>query len=105
MRNAVEAMEGMEKRELTVATAALPDGMVEVAVADTGPGISGEIAGQLFRPFITTKPHGNGLGLSICRSILWEVDGTIAIRSEAGTGTRVDIALPEAAGQPQPQQV
>jgi signal transduction histidine kinase len=56
-------------------------------------------------PFFTTKPRGNGLGLSICRSILWEVDGTIAIRSDPGKGTRIDMALPQAAAQSQPQHV
>ena len=78
---------------------------VEIAVSDSGCGIPKEHLPRVTEPFFTTKAHGNGLGLSICRSILWEVDGTIAIRSEAGAGTRVDIALPEAAGQPQPQDV
>jgi two-component system, NtrC family, sensor kinase len=76
---------------------------VEITVSDSGCGIAKEHLPLVTEPFFTTKPHGNGLGLSICRSILWEVDGTITIRSEAGSGTRVDIALPQAAGQPQPQ--
>ena len=41
----------------------------------------------MLEPFFTTKPHGNGLGLSICRTVLWEVDGTLTIRSEPGNGT------------------
>jgi signal transduction histidine kinase len=76
---------------------------VEITVSDSGCGIAKEHLPLVSEPFFTTKPHGNGLGLSICRSILWEADGTITIRSEAGSGTRVDIALPQAAAQPQPQ--
>ena len=39
---------------------------------------------RVLEPFFTTKPHGNGLGLSICRSVLWEVDGTLTIHSQPG---------------------
>ena len=76
---------------------------VEIAVSDSGCGIPEEHLPRVIEPFFTTKAHGNGLGLSICRSFLWEVDGTIAIRSEAGRGTRVDIALPQAVGHAQAQ--
>ena len=76
---------------------------VAIAVEDSGCGIPPEDLPRVLEPFFTTKANGSGLGLSICRSILWEVDGTISIRSQAGMGTRVDIALPEAAPQPQPQ--
>jgi two-component system, NtrC family, sensor kinase len=78
---------------------------VEIAVSDSGCGIPAEHLPRVTEPFFTTKPRGNGLGLSICRSILWEVDGTITIRSEAGKGTRVDMALPQAAGHAQPQHI
>jgi signal transduction histidine kinase len=79
------------------------DHHVEIAVSDSGCGIPKEHLPRVTEPFFTTKAHGNGLGLSICRSILWEVDGTIAIRSEQDKGTCVDIALPEAVAQSQPQ--
>src|SRR5262249_11681368 len=69
VRNAVEAMEASEHRELAVATRAA-DGAVEIIVSDTGPGIAPEIATRLFQPFVTSKPTGLGLGLSICREIL-----------------------------------
>ncbi len=74
---------------------------VEIAVVDSGCGIPAEHLPRVLEPFFTTKAHGNGLGLSICRSVLWEVDGTITIRSQVDKGTRVEIALPEAAAQPQ----
>jgi len=51
----------------------------------------------VLEPFYTTKPHGNGLGLSICRTLLWEVEGTLTIRSEPGNGTHVIVLVPQAA--------
>ena len=47
-------------------------------------------------PFFTTKPDGSGLGLSICRSILWEIGGKLTIDSDPDRGTQVDIAVPRA---------
>jgi signal transduction histidine kinase len=76
------------------------DHIVEIDIADTGCGIPREQLPRVLEPFFTTKPHGNGLGLSICRSVLWEVDGTITIQSEAGNGTRVHVRIPPAATQP-----
>ncbi len=70
IRNAIEAMEDTPRRELTVSSAPLEGNMVAVRVADTGPGISPEVAPQLFRAFCTTKDHGMGIGLSICRTII-----------------------------------
>jgi two-component system sensor kinase FixL len=70
MRNAIEAMAVSPKRELTLTTAPRDGGMVEIAVADTGPGLAEEVARQLFQPFVTTKRHGMGVGLSISRTIV-----------------------------------
>jgi signal transduction histidine kinase len=72
------------------------DSVVEVSIEDTGSGISPQDLPRVMEPFFTTKAHGNGLGLSICRSILWEVGGVLSIQSEAGRGTRVDIVVPQA---------
>ena len=57
VRNAVEAMETSETRELTISTHAAA-GAVEIAVADTGPGIAPEAAERLFQPFVTSKGRG-----------------------------------------------
>jgi signal transduction histidine kinase len=65
-----------------------------ITVADTGCGISPENLSRVFEPFFTTKVNGNGLGLSICRSILWEVGGTLSLQSEPRNGTRVQITVP-----------
>lgn len=93
IRNAIEAMEG-ERRELVVSTRALPaEGLVEIRVSDTGPGIAPEIAAQLFQPFITTKPHGMGVGLSICRTIVESHGGKISVESEPGRGATFRFTL------------
>jgi two-component system, NtrC family, sensor kinase len=73
--------------------------VVEISIADSGCGIAAENLARVLEPFFTTKPHGNGLGLSICRSVLWEVDGTLAIHSEPGNGTRVHVGVPQVVAQ------
>lgn len=77
MRNAVEAMQGAPRRELQVTTVARGDGMAEVSVIDTGPGLAPEVSALLFQPFVTTKKHGMGVGLSICRTIVESHGGHI----------------------------
>jgi two-component system sensor kinase FixL len=93
VRNAVEAMEACKQRALVVATRAA-NGAVEITVSDTGPGIAPEIAARLFQPFVTTKPTGLGLGLSICREIVEAHEGQLtAAPGEAG-GTVFTMRLP-----------
>jgi two-component system, NtrC family, sensor kinase len=71
-------------------------GLVEIAIADTGCGIRAEDLQRVLEPFFTTKAQGSGLGLSICRSVLWEVDGTLTIQSTPGRGTDVRVRVPAA---------
>jgi two-component system, LuxR family, sensor kinase FixL len=94
MRNALEAMEETERRELVVATAPAHDDLVAISVADTGSGISPEITGQLFQPFITTKRHGMGVGLSISRTIVEAHGGSITPQPNPGGGTVFTLTLP-----------
>src|SRR5262245_3966680 len=84
-------------------TAAASDNGVEILIADTGSGIPAENLTRVLEPFFTTKPQGSGLGLSICRSVLWEVDGTLNITSEPGQGTTVQVQVPLAVAQPHAQ--
>jgi len=72
------------------------DRQVEISIADSGCGIPAENLPRVLEPFFTTKEKGNGLGLSICRSIVWEVDGTLTIHSETGGGTNVRVLVPAA---------
>jgi len=69
---------------------------VEVRIADTGAGISPEELKRIHEPFYTTKQEGFGLGLAICRSILWESDGDMTVDSHPGRGTTVVVSLPVA---------
>jgi two-component system sensor kinase FixL len=77
MRNAIEAMAACPVRDLKVATRLRPDGLIEVTVEDTGPGIADEVREQLFTAFKSTKADGMGLGLSICRTIIEAHGGRI----------------------------
>ena len=70
---------------------------LRVEVRDTGCGISQENLKRIFNPFFTTKDKGTGLGLSIVRKIIEGHKGTIAIESQEGKGTRVEISLPRRA--------
>jgi two-component system sensor kinase FixL len=97
VRNAVEAMEEVERRELVISTRAIPDQeMVEITVADTGPGIAPELAGGLFQPFFSTKKTGMGLGLSICREIIEAHHGRLTGGSRASGGAVFRLILPSA---------
>jgi signal transduction histidine kinase len=76
------------------------DEAVEIVVTDTGCGIAADDLPRVLEPFFTTKPNGNGLGLSICRSVLWEAEGTLTIHSEPGRGTEVRVVVPVAVARP-----
>ncbi len=94
IRNAIEAMQDAPVRELSVTTRALPDEhLVEIAVSDTGTGLSEEVRNRLFEPFVTTKQHGMGVGLSICRTIVAAHGGRIWAETEAGAGTTFHFTL------------
>ncbi|PYD77966.1 PAS domain-containing sensor histidine kinase [Komagataeibacter oboediens] len=93
IRNAVEAMEDCDERRLVVAVDAF-EGMARIRVTDTGPGVSPEIAGRLFESFSTTKDHGMGVGLSICRTIVEAHGGRIGAQRERGGGMCFLFTLP-----------
>jgi two-component system sensor kinase FixL len=94
MRNGMEAMRDSETRLLTVRTAPSGQDEVSVEVSDTGPGISEEIAPQLFRPFVTTKAGGMGIGLSISKRIVEAHGGMIEVRRNSHGGATFRFTLP-----------
>jgi signal transduction histidine kinase len=67
---------------------------IHLVVTDTGMGIPPEHLPRVCEPFFSTKPQGNGLGLSICRSIVWQLQGKLEIDSVSGEGTRVSVLIP-----------
>ncbi|OLN22406.1 hypothetical protein BTO30_09990 [Domibacillus antri] len=90
-KNAFEAMPGGGQLTLTVIQDAQ---RCLLTVSDTGRGIRPEEKEQLFKPFYTSKEHGTGLGLVVCRRIVESFGGTIWIDSDFGSGTRVHISFP-----------
>ena len=96
LRNAAEAMAESPKRELTLSTNTIDDTAVEISVADTGPGISDEVAKRLFEPFVTTKAGGMGIGLAISQSIVEAHGGQLRMTPNRGGGTVFHFRLPAA---------
>lgn len=94
MRNAIEAMSESERRELVIRTEPESNNLMMITVRDTGPGIPGEIAEQLFRPFVTTKPGGMGIGLSISKRIVEAHGGDMIVSSNPAGGATFRFTLP-----------
>ena len=99
MLNAFSAMSGTNgARRLVVRTNSTDESQVLVAVQDSGAGIAAEQLESIFDPFVTSKPGGLGMGLSICRSIIERHGGTISAANNPGRGATFSITLPVAGG-------
>jgi two-component system sensor kinase FixL len=96
MKNAAEAMDSSDRRELTVTISRVAPDLVQVSVADTGPGISDDMTEKLFQPFVTTKATGMGMGLSICRGIIEAHGGRLWLESNPGGGATFRFNVPVA---------
>jgi len=99
LTNAVEALEGRRDGTIAVATrSGLRNGedIVEIVVEDDGPGFQPEQIGQVFDPYVTTKPRGTGLGLAIVRKIVEEHGGHVEAENRVEGGARVRVELPVA---------
>jgi two-component system, LuxR family, sensor kinase FixL len=94
IRNAIEAMRDRDRRELSIRTSFDDLGFVVIEIADTGPGISEEMMPQLFTPFVTTKPGGMGVGLSISKRIIESHGGQISVSGNENGGATFRLELP-----------
>lgn len=94
VRNAVEALQEVSVRELTIKTGLEENGYVYASFSDTGPGLPDEVASRLFQPFVTTKEKGMGIGLSICQSIVNGHGGLLSATPNENGGTTFCFRLP-----------
>ncbi len=103
IRNGMEAMAGQTNpRADALSVRIVRDGeSLRIEVADRGPGIPAELAERLFDPFTSTKSHGMGMGLNICRSIVELHHGTLGHGPNPGGGTVFAVVLPVAAARPE----
>ena len=96
LRNSLEAMEHQDEARVEVSTriSATDSGLVEIRVADNGPGFSRDIVHQAFEPYVTSKPKGTGLGLAIVKKLVEEHGGQINARNREQGGAEISILIP-----------
>lgn len=96
LHNAVEAEDGAggPARPVTLRLARGEDGGVVMAVEDRGPGVPAELTKRLFQPFVSGRPGGVGLGLTLAHRIVTLHGGRLALAPRDGGGTRAEITLP-----------
>jgi two-component system sensor kinase FixL len=97
--NAREAMTASKRRELTISTS-LIDGMIQVDISDTGPGIPDLIKSRMFEPALTTKHGGMGVGLAIARMIVEAHHGRLWAQPRGKIGAVFSFTLPLAEAAP-----
>jgi PAS domain S-box-containing protein len=98
VRNAIEAIGTTRPCSVTITARLIDAESVEVVVADNGPGLPQHVLTRLFEPFVSTKPNGMGLGLSICRSIIEAHGGVLSADPNPGGGTIFRFTLAAAPG-------
>lgn len=94
VRNAIDALENSSIREIVLQSRLASEGRVEIAVLDSGPGVSSEVEKQIFTPFVTSKKDGTGLGLAICRTIIEAHGGELWAENSALGGAAFRFTLP-----------
>ena len=95
--NAREALAATPKPMISVSTRVLTENthrFAELKILDNGPGFPDAVLRQPFEPYVTSKSQGRGLGLAICRKIVSEHNGRIALDNRPGGGARVEVMLP-----------
>lgn len=93
LENGLEALPDGGKLDIRMRNS---DSTIKIDIADNGKGIAESDLDSIFDPHFTTKSKGHGLGLSIVKNIIDELNGTIIVKSEVGKGTRFTLELPQA---------
>ncbi len=99
IQNAIEAMHDVRAKEkrIYIQTATVATETIEITLSDTGPGFSKDLVNKVFMPFFTTKAHGRGMGLAICRSIIEAHGGQFTINPKSvNTNSWIRFSLPMA---------
>lgn len=93
--NACEAMATVEEgsRQLLIRTELDGEDRVRLSVTDAGAGLEAQVMARLFEPFYTTKPHGMGMGLFVCRSIVAHHGGDLRVTANQGPGVTVSFSI------------
>jgi C4-dicarboxylate-specific signal transduction histidine kinase len=92
--NAADALEGRQGPTIAI-TVSKREKSVLIQIQDNGCGMSEEEQKTLFKPFVTSKKKGTGLGLVLVKKMLTKMNGSIEISSRLNVGTTVDIMIPE----------
>jgi signal transduction histidine kinase len=92
--NGLDSVAGRPGGAVTVSSELVKGGRLRITVSDNGPGMTRTELDRAFDDFYTTKPGGSGLGLSIVRRLVLDLNGTLRVETEPGAGTRATIELP-----------
>lgn len=99
LSNAIIAVgqEGAKGRDVSIRSTTAQDGMIEISIHDSGPGIEKSLRAKVFEPFFTAwrgTKHRSGMGLAIAHQILTELHGEMEIRSNGSSGCFLCITMP-----------
>ncbi|MCF7944529.1 MAG: GHKL domain-containing protein [Spirochaetia bacterium] len=94
--NSIESMDEKreEKKQEIIIEAESTGSLVRIVIKDHGTGIDPGVMDKLFEPYVTTKSGGSGIGLSICRKIISQHEGSIRVIASSVEGTQIEVRLP-----------
>jgi len=92
--NALQAMENIDREKRLTVGVAMEGRQVVIRVADTGPGVTGDLLGRIFDPFYTTRKDGHGIGLSFSQRVVSEHNGRLSAGAAEGGGAVFRVELP-----------
>lgn len=93
IKNAIEALSDAPQKKIFVISE-IREALVHIRIKDSGPGVPHELRDQIFIPFYTTKEEGSGIGLSLCRQIIYQHGGTIRANFPEEGGAEFIVTLP-----------